>query len=259
MVAKSKAKARRTARSDGSTGRGGQAGEDAGRTGEVRKRSVKKKRRRWPLVVALCVLAALVLVTAAFSWQRWLRYDDAADFQGAWQVPAAENPVVIDNVKIVLTDEVSYHYRIDPFAKTISYEFGDLAGGGHYRFSADRSTLVIEENGDWWWLTTLFDDIAAGWGDVVRAAQGLPPEVPTASEGVTVLVRPGTAAAAGDAAAGEAPVDPAPEPAPEPEPAPAPEPEPAPAPEGSASQGDADPGVPATPSETFDVNDVAAP
>ena len=78
-------------RADGGRSSGGVAGArpTAGgnaAAGGATVRRAPKKRRVW-LRVTVGVVAALVLVAVAvFSWHRWLRFDDARDFQGTWYV-----------------------------------------------------------------------------------------------------------------------------------------------------------------------------
>lgn len=85
-------------------------------------------RRRWPWCVALGVLAVLLVAAAGFSWDRWLRYDDARELQGEWQVDGTTRVIVIDGASIMLTDDVAYAYTIDPTAKTIEFTFGNMEG-----------------------------------------------------------------------------------------------------------------------------------
>ena len=95
-------------------------------------------------IAVVVLLVALVVLVAAFSWNRWLRYDDAADFQGVWSY--GENSaltVTFDGTTMSLTKDASYDYELDTFSKTVTYRFGDLSGGGCYAFSEDRNTLVI--------------------------------------------------------------------------------------------------------------------
>lgn len=94
------------------------------------------------------MLAAVLVVLSAFSWDRWFRFDDAADIQGNWQASGQAAVVVIDGRQMHLTDEVAYDYTLDTWAKTIDFSFGKLAGTGTYRFSDDRRTLTIIEGGD---------------------------------------------------------------------------------------------------------------
>ena len=146
-------------------------------------------RRRWPWYVALGVLAVLLVAAAGFSWDRWLRYDDARELQGEWQVDGTTRVVVVDGASIKLTDDVAYAYTIDPTAKTIEFTFGGMEGSGRYRFSADRSQLVVMEGSSYSALSTLFEDIGWMWDGLVRLVQGQVPVQPEAGEGVTVLAR----------------------------------------------------------------------
>lgn len=158
-----------------------------------RVRSVRQakdaRRRRWPLVVVGVLVGVLVLVAGVFSWDRWWRYDDAAELQGEWQVHGAPSTVVIDGAAIHITADVAYAYAIDPGAKTISYAFGSADGSGRYRFSLDRSQLVIMDGDGYSWWSTLFDDVAWMAGQALDAVQGREPEAPAAEDGVTVLDR----------------------------------------------------------------------
>lgn len=97
--------------------------------------------------------------------------------------------VVIDGESIHLTDDVAYPYALDTGAKTIEYAFGNAAGSGRYRFSLDRSQLVIMDGAGYSWWSTLFDDV--GWmaAQASDAVQGRAPAEPPAGEGVTVLDR----------------------------------------------------------------------
>ena len=80
--------------------------------------------------MALGVLAVLLVAAAGFSWDRWLRYDDARELQGEWQVDGTTRVVVVDGASIKLTDDVAYAYTIDPTAKTIEFTFGGMEGSG---------------------------------------------------------------------------------------------------------------------------------
>jgi len=139
--------------------------------------------------VALSLLIAVAAAVGLFSWDRWLRYDDAAEFQGSWQAHGTTGVVVIDGERINLTDDVAYSYQIDPMAKTVSFSFGSLEGQGRYRFSLDRSQLVITEGAGYSWLSTLIDDI--GWmaDQLTRFVQGQPQVEALPGDGVTVLDR----------------------------------------------------------------------
>ncbi|MEG1907103.1 MAG: hypothetical protein RR178_06510 [Gordonibacter sp.] len=151
------------------------------------------KRRRWPLWTAAVVVAVLLLAAAGLSWDRWLRYDDAADFQGAWYLADSAKAIAIDDAAIKLTDDVAFSYQIDPLAKTISFTFGNKANTGRYRFSADRKQLIVVEGSSYTTLSTLFDDIALAWENLTRGVRGEQPVQPEAGNGTTVFQREKTA------------------------------------------------------------------
>lgn len=161
------------------------------RIGSQRKKAktTKSFKLRWPAVAALSVLAVLVLIVGVFSWDRWLRYNDAAEFQGEWRTPGSTAVVVIDGQTIKLTPDVSYAYTLDTGAKTISFTFGNMQGEGRYRFSLDRSQLVITDGKEYTWFSTLIDDIGWMFDQALRSLQDQPAESPTPDENVTVLDR----------------------------------------------------------------------
>lgn len=118
-----------------------------------RKKPKKPKKERKPAnprtvrqvvfaVISLVMILALVAV-GLFCWQKWMRYDDAADIQGVWKVRSTGDTIVFDAHKLKLTKGIAYDYRLDTDQKTVAYSFGDLAGGGHYYFDTERNVLVI--------------------------------------------------------------------------------------------------------------------
>ena len=169
---------------------GAEASTEAERGKRRRERAeAKPRKKRWPLAVAGSVLLIVLLIVGGFSWDRWLRYDDAAEFQGEWQTHGTTAVVVIDGETIKLTEDVSWSYTLDTDAKTISYTFGNMEGSGRYRFSADRSQLVVTEGSSYSALSTLFEDVGWMWDGLVRFVQGQAPAQPEAGEGITVLAR----------------------------------------------------------------------
>lgn len=115
----------------------------------VRRRRRVIRRALFAFLLVLLFLFAGLLV--AFGIFRWQTYDDAADIQGTWYDEGTTMPVTITDDEIMLTDEVAYHYVVDPEAKTILFKFGNMEGGGRYRFSLDRTELVITDGEfDWW-------------------------------------------------------------------------------------------------------------
>ena len=170
------------------------ASEDADEVrARARKRSVARLRAglrtHWKLTVVGAVLLVIVAVIGVFSWDRWLRYDDAADFQGAWLSNGTASVVAIDGQTIQLAPDVAYEYTLDTTAKTISFSFADLQGQGRYRFSADRQQLVITDGAGYTWLSTLGEDLQADFDGLVRMVKQEPVAEPTPGNGITVLDR----------------------------------------------------------------------
>ena len=169
---------------------------DAGR--EVRKgregrSSAPSRKRRHPVRVAVVsvVIVVVLLVGAAaggFAWLRWFSEDDAADFTGTWYLAGTTAPIAITEDRIQLTDDVSYRYALNDQDKTFELSFGNLKGGGRYRFSLDRNQLALVD-GDFSGADTLGDDIAWTLRALAEGAQGrvLAPE--EAARGVTLLSR----------------------------------------------------------------------
>lgn len=192
-------------------GKGGKAGlgtadadaaQAAADQAEATEQNAPRARRRhavhisWPVGVALAVLAIVVVVVAVFSWGRWARYDDAADFQGMWYANGTTSIVTVDGEKIHLTDDVAYNYTLDTGAKTITFTFGQMEGHGRYRFSVDRSELVITDGNDFTFWGNLFDDIAWQLGQAISSLQGNEIGREAVVDGVTVLDRTQTQGAA---------------------------------------------------------------
>ncbi len=133
-----------------------------------------KKVRKWPRRVLVCVIVALMVFGGVLLWNRWWRFDDAADIQGEWKMADAQRTVILDGSDIKVTTEVSYSYTLDTNAKTIEYNFGSLKGTGWYCFSADRQTLAITDSqpeGFWvYWgfqEAPVFSDGSLEQGDVL--------------------------------------------------------------------------------------------
>ena len=143
------------------------------------------------LAVVLVVVLACVGFAAFLAWDRWGAFDDAADMQGVWQANGSDSVVVIDGEKIQLTDDVSYSYEIDSFAKTITFHLGNMEGQGRYRFSPDRSQLVITDGPNYSWLSTLLDDLpwrVQALQDELAGAEEVGKVTPSGEEdGLTIL------------------------------------------------------------------------
>lgn len=164
-------------------------GESSEEAAPRKRKKVREKPRRWPFYVVLSLVVVALLAVAVFSWDRWFRFDDARELQGEWQLQGSDATLVIDGTTIKLTDDVSYAYTLDPTAKTLSFMFGNMAGSGRYRFSPDRSQLLIEETGSHTTMSTLTSDIAWMWDNAVRGAQGKEPSAFESSENTLALTR----------------------------------------------------------------------
>lgn len=169
---------------------------DAGR--EVRKgregrSSAPSRKRRHPVRVAVVsvVIVVVLLVGAAaggFAWLRWFSEDDAADFTGTWYLAGTTAPIAITEDRIQLTDDVSYRYALNDQDKTFELSFGNLKGGGRYRFSLDRNQLALVD-GDFSGADTLGDDITWTLRALTESAQGRVLAPGEAARGVTLLSR----------------------------------------------------------------------
>lgn len=118
----------------------------ASRKATAREKSIVRARKR-KIAAAVCAAAfvCIVAVSGALFWNAYLRYDDAADIQGEWQVADGSMTLVIDGESIRMPDSLAYAYTLDTWKKTLSFTFDDLKGSGAYRFSEDRRAIVIKE------------------------------------------------------------------------------------------------------------------
>lgn len=155
----------------------------------------------WLKALLLVLALAIVAAGAAFSWDRWLRYDDAADFQGTWYVAGSSTPITVGESAVELTPDVMYEYELDTRAKTIAFSFSDLSGEGRYRFSADRTQVAVIEGVGYDWLTTFSDDLAYTVQCAVSAIMGKP--APVLGEGDAAVVLQRQSSSGADVAAGE--------------------------------------------------------
>lgn len=192
---------------EGDAAQGGEAGEGS-QAGEAARKlpfNLSELHLTWPVVAVLVAIAVVVVTVGSFSWNRWLRYDDAADFQGAWYANGTTSLVTVDGQEIHLTSDVAYGYTLDTGAKTITFTFGDLQGQGRYRFSADRSELVITDGDGFSFWGNLFSDIGWQFGQLITGLQGKEAPREEAVDGVTVLDRtPGEGAVSAPASSAPA-------------------------------------------------------
>ncbi|MEE8733365.1 MAG: hypothetical protein SOI46_07150 [Eggerthellaceae bacterium] len=144
---------------------------------------------RHPFIVALIViLIAIALVVGGFFWNRSLRYDDAADFQGMWYIEGTTTAVGVTGDSIQLTSDVAYHYTLNTQDKLIDFSFGNMSGAGRYWFSDDRTKLVIIDGTGYTGSKTLQEDIARAFATLACKIEGKAYVLPS-GEGVTVLDR----------------------------------------------------------------------
>lgn len=125
----------------------GSRGQSTSRKATEREKAIVRGRKRkivFAAIVSACLVA--IAVSGLLFWNAYLRYDDVADIQGAWQVADGSMSVVIDGDSIDMPESLSYAYTLDTWKKEISFSFEDLKGSGSYRFTSDRKGLVIREN-----------------------------------------------------------------------------------------------------------------
>lgn len=155
---------------------------------DVRNRASVKKRKKLSKagVVAIVIMSIAVLLLCIASAMRWLIPQDGADIQGAWTMNDAKNSVVIANGQIDLAGEAQYDYSLDSTAKTIDVGFFTQEGRAHYRFSPDRQSLAIIECDDYGWMSTLMNDLAWQWDDLVANLQGNPHDALGSDSGIVL-------------------------------------------------------------------------
>lgn len=145
---------------------------------------------RMGIPIAIGVAVGLVIVIVlALSWNRWWRYDDAADVQGVWFANETTSSVRIDASTIALAPDAIYAYTLDPVAKTISYELGELSGSGRYYFDRDRTRLVVVDGKGFTAASTLAADAGRALHDFFAQVRGLPAADPAEEEGAVIFDR----------------------------------------------------------------------
>lgn len=139
--------------------RRGKVEQKVDRKDDAKIKAAKRESRR--RIVKKLVIVLLVVVVAAviggFIYLRWFVQDDAQSFKGKWQISGTEGTIEITDTKIILNDEVSYDYVLDPASKTFGFTFGTLEGTARYRFSFDGDQLSLTD-GDFDFMSTLFED-----------------------------------------------------------------------------------------------------
>lgn len=145
-----------------------------------RTREARPRKKRGPLIAAILLLilliAAIGTAVGGIAYLRWYANDDALDFQGTWYVAGTETPIEITADSIQLTESVAYRYKLNTHDKTITLTLGNMTGHGSYRFSLDRTQLVIFDGqsdpntileADVRWLVkALYDDFMEEENDV---------------------------------------------------------------------------------------------
>lgn len=165
-----------------------EGGEAADKKPSAVKRPSAARAKSKKLGVVFAVLAILaVLLTCAFSWYRWLYGNDALNMQGTWYVNGSDAAITITEDEIVLADDVTYTYTIDPVNKSIEFFFSDLSGCGHYRFSLDRGELAIID-GECTGTDSILSDLGWLMGALFFELQGKE-AAPAEAEGAMLLSR----------------------------------------------------------------------
>ena len=133
--------------------------------GQTHARAPRGSVARVVRTVVLVLLALLIVAMGLFTWNRWFRFDDAADLQGVWRSTEGSATLALDGSRMLVDGQVAYDYEVDAASKTIAYTFGGAQGTSSYRFGDGRSTLVLEDNGATDWLMAFHlkeDEVLAG-------------------------------------------------------------------------------------------------
>lgn len=127
-----------------------------------------RPRFKWGRLLLVCIFAFLLLAAGLFVWNRWYRFDDAADIQGTWRDVNTGTMLELDSSHLKIAGDVVYTYTLDTFAKTISYSLGNDNGFSSYRFSENRQELVLEDgaNTDWGLVLHFRDDPGFAEGEL---------------------------------------------------------------------------------------------
>ena len=109
-------------------------------------------------VLAWIIVALTLVIVIAFCGTRWWFVNDVSDIQGNWKTEGSDAVFPITDTSLKLTDDVTYTYDIDTLSKTITTHLGNIQGKSHYRFSADRKTLYLQD-ANYDWLQSVNEDI----------------------------------------------------------------------------------------------------
>ncbi len=106
----------------------------------------KKKKPLWFRILKAFLLLVLALVLAAVVacvGIRWFFVNDASDIQGTWNIVGTEKNIPITDTEMTLDEDLTYKYSLDQVSKKINVKLGNMSGTSHYKFSLDRSELVV--------------------------------------------------------------------------------------------------------------------
>ena len=176
-----------------------------------RVKTADKPKRHVGRIIAIIITVLLLIALAIFgifSWNRWLRYDDVADFQGQWYADGTSTPVTIEADTIRLTPDVAYLYELDTMSKTLTFSFGKLEGHARYWFEDDRARLVIVDGEGYTAVNTFIEDFERTVAGLVARTGGSALQLPEGQD-VIVLSRTPTVSPAQPASASSAAASPA--------------------------------------------------
>lgn len=106
----------------------------------------KKKKPLWFRILRaflLLVLALFLAAVVACVGIRWFFVNDASDIQGTWNIVGTEKNIPITDTEMTLDEDLTYKYSLDQVSKKINVKLGNMSGTSHYKFSLDRSELVV--------------------------------------------------------------------------------------------------------------------
>ena len=128
----------------------------------------KKKKPLWFRILRaflLLVLALALAAAVACLGLRWFFVNDASDIQGTWNIVGTEKNIPITDTEMTLDEDLTYKYSLDQVSKKINVKLGNMSGTSHYKFSLDRSELVVFD-GDYDELKSFNLDVLDFWKSV---------------------------------------------------------------------------------------------
>ena len=128
----------------------------------------KKKKPLWFRILRaflLLVLALFLAAVVACVGIRWFFVNDARDIQGTWNIVGTEKNIPITDTEMTLDEDLTYKYSLDQVSKKINVKLGNMSGTSHYKFSLDRSELVVFD-GDYDELKSFNLDFLDFWKSV---------------------------------------------------------------------------------------------